>query len=70
MPARSKISKVRTGRRGVTSRLRAEAEVRRDLRYTFRELLAEYEPTRKNEIGKTLLRAIFGVESIAEDSVL
>src|SRR5258708_5672554 len=49
--------------------VQAEAEARRNLRSAYRGYLAENEPARKNETGKTLIRAIFGKDAIAEDSV-
>ena len=49
--------------------LQAEAEAQRTLRSAYRVYLAENEPARKNQIGKTLVRTIFGKDSIAEDSV-
>lgn len=49
--------------------VQAEAEAQRNLRSAYRGYLAENEPARKNETGKTLIRAIFGKDAIAEDSV-
>ena len=49
--------------------VQAEAEAQAQLRATYQGFLAESEPARKNEAGKALIRAIFGKESIAEDSV-
>jgi hypothetical protein len=49
--------------------VQAEAEAPRNLRSAYRGYLAEKEPARKNETGKTLIRAIFGTDAIAEDSV-
>jgi hypothetical protein len=49
--------------------IQAEAEAQRSLRSAYRGYLAENEPVRKNETGKTLIRAIFGKDAIAEDSV-
>ena len=49
--------------------LQAEAEAQRSLRSAYRGFLAENEPARKNELGKTLVRTIFGKDAIAEDSV-
>jgi hypothetical protein len=49
--------------------VQAEAEAQRSLRSAYRGYLAESEPARKNETGKTLIRAIFGKDAIAEDSV-
>ncbi|MGA2714467.1 MAG: hypothetical protein ABSG41_15275 [Bryobacteraceae bacterium] len=50
--------------------VRAEAEAKQQLKVTYRRFLEEQEPDRKNEAGRDLIRAIFGKNSIAEDSVL
>lgn len=50
--------------------VRAEAEAKEQLKRSYRRFLAEDDPTRKNEAGKDLVRAIFGKDSIADDSVL
>jgi predicted DNA-binding ribbon-helix-helix protein len=49
--------------------VQAEAEAQRNLRSAYRGYLAENEPAKKSEIGKTLVRSIFGKDAIAEDSV-
>ncbi len=49
--------------------VRAEAEAKEQLKSSYHRFLAEDDPTRKNEAGKDLIRAIFGTEAIAEDSV-
>jgi len=49
--------------------VQAEAEAQRNLRSAYRGYLAANEPARKNETGKALIRAIFGKDAIAEDSV-
>jgi hypothetical protein len=48
----------------------AEAAARAQLNETYRRFMAENDPQRKNEAGKDLIRAIFGKDAIAEDSVL
>jgi hypothetical protein len=48
----------------------AEAEAKQRLRDSYKRFLEESDPTRKNEAGKDLIRAIFGGDSIAEDPVL
>jgi hypothetical protein len=48
---------------------RAEAEAKEQLKATFNRFLGESDPARKNEAGKDLIRAIFGKDAIAEDSV-
>ena len=47
----------------------AEAEARDRLKATYRRFLSEADPGRKGEAGKDLIRAIFGKDSIAEDSI-
>jgi len=48
----------------------AEAEAKKQLRGAYANFIHEMEPQRKNEAGRELIRAIFGKDSIAEDSVL
>jgi hypothetical protein len=50
--------------------VRAEAEAKEQLKASYHRFLAENDPALKNEAGKDLLRAIFGKDSIAEDSIL
>lgn len=50
--------------------VRAEAEANQQLKASYNRFLAENDPARKNEAGKDLIRAIFGKDSLAEDSVL
>lgn len=50
--------------------VRAEADAREQLQLAYRRFLDESEATRKNEAGRDLIRAIFGKDSIAEDSIL
>ncbi|MCC6364376.1 MAG: hypothetical protein IT165_12700 [Bryobacterales bacterium] len=50
--------------------VRAEAEAKERLETCYSRFLAENDPARKNEAGRDLIRAIFGKDSIAEDSVL
>ena len=47
----------------------AEAAARTHLTATYRRFMAEADPERKGEAGKDLIRAIFGKDSVAEDSV-
>ena len=49
--------------------VRAEAEAKEELKSSYNRFLAENDPARKNEAGKDLIRAIFGTEAIAEDSI-
>jgi hypothetical protein len=48
----------------------AEAAARDRLNTTYRRFLAEADPGRKDEAGKDLIRAIFGEDALAEDSIL
>ena len=49
--------------------VQAGAEAQRCLRSAYRGYLAESEPARKSETGKTLIRTIFGKDAIAADSL-
>lgn len=49
--------------------VRAEAEAKRQLKTAYRNFVEEVEPQRKNEAGRDLIRAVFGKDSLAEDSV-
>lgn len=49
--------------------VRAEAEAREQLKASYKRFLAENDPVLKNEAGKDLIRAIFGTDALAEDSV-
>jgi len=49
--------------------IQAEAEARQQLKATYRDFVNEADPERKNEAGRELIRAIFGKDSLAEDSV-
>jgi len=48
---------------------RAELEARENLKTTHRRFMKEQEPARKEEAGKDLIRAIFGRDAVAEDSL-
>jgi hypothetical protein len=48
----------------------AEAAARDDLNATYRRFMSETDPERKGEAGKDLIRAIFGKDAFAEDSIL
>lgn len=50
--------------------VRAEAEAKEQLKTSYRRFIDENEPARKNEAGRDLIRAIFGKDSVAEDSIL
>ena len=49
--------------------VRAEAEAKAQLKSSYDRFVAENDPARKNEAGKDLIRAIFGTDAIAEDSI-
>lgn len=49
--------------------VRAEAEARENLKAAYRRFINEREPTQKDEAGKDLIRAIFGADAIAEDTL-
>jgi predicted DNA-binding ribbon-helix-helix protein len=48
----------------------AQRTAKRNLASAYDRFMSEQEPGRKNEAGKDLIRAIFGKDAIAEDSVL
>jgi hypothetical protein len=48
----------------------AEAAARENLNATYRRFVSEADPERKGDDGKELIRAIFGKDAIAEDSIL
>src|SRR5947207_4086738 len=50
--------------------VRAELDAKKNLKATYERFMDEQEPTRKNEAGRDLVRAIFGKDAIAEDTVL
>ena len=49
--------------------VRAEAEAKAQLALSHSQFVTETDPFRKSEAGKDLIRAIFGKDAIAEDSV-
>jgi len=48
----------------------AEAAARESLNAADGRFMSERDPARKDEAGKDLIRAIFGKDAIAEDSIL
>lgn len=48
----------------------AEAAARANLNATYRRFMSEADPGRKSEAGKDLIRAVFGKDAFAEDSLL
>ena len=49
--------------------VRAETEAKQQLKAAYRNFIEDSEPSRKNQAGRDLIRAIFGKDSIADDSV-
>lgn len=50
--------------------IQAEQDAKENLKATYKRFMDEQEPARKNDAGKDLVRAIFGKDAIAEDTVL
>jgi len=50
--------------------VQAEREAKENLKATYKRFMNEQEPARKNEAGKDLVRAMFGKDAIAEDTIL
>jgi predicted DNA-binding ribbon-helix-helix protein len=50
--------------------VRAEQDAKSNLRTAYRRFLKEREPSKKEEAGHDLIRAVFGKDAIAEDPVL
>ena len=80
IPARlaAAVRRVAKERRLTTSRVlvvlaergvEAEAAARTHLNATYRRFMAEGDPHKKGEAGKALIRAVFGADAIAEDSL-
>ena len=50
--------------------VQAEQDAKENLNAAYRDFLKEQEPSKKEAAGKNLIRAVFGKDAIAEDSVL
>jgi hypothetical protein len=50
--------------------VRAEQDSKENLKTAYRKFLTEKEPSRKDEAGRDLIRAVFGKDAIAEDPIL
>lgn len=50
--------------------IRADLEAKEKLKTAYAQFMKEQTPGAKNEAGKDLIRAIFGTEAIAEDTLL
>ena len=48
---------------------RAELDAKENLKAAYKRFMSEQEPNRKDEAGKDLIRAVFGKDAIAEDTV-
>ena len=57
------------GRAMVERGIRAESEAKQQLEAAYRNFIVEAEPERKNEAWRAVIRAVFGKNSIAGDSV-
>jgi hypothetical protein len=49
--------------------VQAEQDAKKKLNTAYRRFLKEQEPSKKDQAGKDLIRAIFGKDAIAEDSI-
>ena len=50
--------------------IRAQQDAQRELKASYHRFMKEQHPARKEETGKDLMRAIFGKDAIAEDTLL
>jgi hypothetical protein len=50
--------------------VRAEQDAKENLRAAYRNFLKEQEPSKKEEAGRDLIRAVFGRDAIAEGPIL
>ena len=50
--------------------VQAEQDAKENLKAAYKRFMDEQEPARKNDEGKDLIRAIFGKDAIAEDTLL
>lgn len=50
--------------------VRAEQEAEENLKAAYRRFMKEQDPARKDEAGRDLIRAIFGKDAIAKDTIL
>ena len=50
--------------------VRAEQDAKDNLNTAYRRFMREKEPSKKEEAGKDLIRAVFGENAIAEDQIL
>ena len=78
-PLAAEVRRVASERRLTVSRalvslaergVRAERDARENLRTSYLRFVKEKDPSQKDEAGRDLIRAIFGEDGIAEDTVL
>ena len=69
-PLAAEVRRVASERRLTVSRVRAERDARENLKTSYLRFVKEKDPSKKDEAGKDLIRAIFGERAIAEDTVL
>ena len=50
--------------------VRAERDARENLKRSYLRFVKEKDPSKKDEVGRDLIRAIFGEDGIAEDTIL
>ena len=50
--------------------VRAEVEAKENLKAAYQRFMDERDPARRDEAGKDLMRAVFGKDAIADDTVL
>ena len=50
--------------------IRSERQAKENLRVAYRRFMEEREPARKEAAGRDLVRAIFGTDALAEDTLL
>jgi hypothetical protein len=53
----------------VSHRVAAETAARKGLELAYGRFVSEKDADRKNDVGKDLIRSIFGRNAIAEDSI-
>ncbi len=49
--------------------IQADVDAQKKLKAAYRRLMNEQDPRAKNDAGKDLVRAIFGTDAIAEDTL-
>ena len=50
--------------------IRAEREAKKELRKAYQRFMSEPDPAQKTAAGEDLIRAIFGKDALAEDTLL